>query len=229
MVWEKYLYVSENLTDHTGVAVLAYSIGTGTNAGVLTPLSNSPFNFPMWQLQGDASGGFLIGTTGKSAATGFSGTDDAHLYVFSILQSASNGSPAGTITQVTGSPFATTNSPLNIAVQPPSSGGEFVYSFGINDAGSAYNPIEGFQLDTTNGTLTAISGFPTTGIATGHWGQFDQSGANLLVYSSIENTGTGVIVTQLGALSIASDGIPTEPTTPATLVTPGYWVVTDPE
>jgi hypothetical protein len=183
----------------------------------------------MWQLQGDASGNFLVGTSGNSAAPGFSGVDDKNLYVFSIQQTATT-TPAGTLTQVTGSPFATTNSPLNIAVQPPSSGGEFVYSFGIDDTGSAYNPIEGYLLATAGsqpGALTAIASFPTTGIGTGHWGQFDQSGANLFVYSSISNGAT--VVTQLGALSIGADGIPTEPTSPATLITPGYWVMTDPQ
>jgi hypothetical protein len=223
----KYLYATETSLNHTGAKVLGYSIGDGTNGttlGALTQLSSSPFAFPMWQVQGDASGLFLVGTTGNSKAPGFSNVDDPHLYVFSIQQTASV-TPAGTLTEV-GTGFATTNSPLNIAVQPASSGGEFVYSFGINDTDTAYNPIEGYQLGAT-GTLTAISGFPTNGIATGHWGQFDQSGTNLFVYSSISN-GTS-IVTQLGALTIGSNGIPTQPTSPATLITPGYWVVTDPQ
>jgi len=231
----RFLYVTETVVDHTGNEILGYSVGDGTNGttlGALTELSTSPFAFKMWQVQGDASGNFLVGTTGNSQAPnlGLSGTDDDHLYVFSILQTASNGVPAGTITAAPGSPFAITYSPLNIAVQPPSSGGEFVYSFSINDSGAAYNPIEGFQLITTGaqaGTLTPISGFPTSGIAKGHWGQFDQTGANLIVYSSISN-GTS-IVTQLGALSIGSTGIPTEPSAPVTLATPGYWVVTDPQ
>ncbi|MFZ0813951.1 MAG: hypothetical protein WAM78_00460 [Candidatus Sulfotelmatobacter sp.] len=231
-----YLYVTETLLDHTGAGVLGYSIGNGTNGttlGVLTELSSSPFAFNMWQLQGDASGSYLVGTSGNSAAPGFglSNADDDHLYVFSIQQTGTITStpPSGTLTEV-GTGFATTNSPLNIAMQPPSSGGEFVYSFSLNDSGAAYNPVEGYQLITSGaqaGTLTPISGFPTSGIAAGHWGQFDQSGANLLVYSSISNGTT--IQTQLGALSIDSSGIPTEPTAPATLVTPGYWVVTDPQ
>jgi hypothetical protein len=229
-----YLYVTETLLDHTGAGILGYSIGngaSGTTLGALTELSSSPFAFNMWQLQGDASGNYLVGTTGNSAAPGFgfSGTDDNNLYVFNIQQTATT-TPAGTLTQVTGSPFGTTYSPLNIAMQPPSSGGEFVYSFSINDSGAAYNPIEGYQLTTSGaqaGSLTPISSFPTSGIATGHWGQFDQSGANLLVYSSISNGTT--ISSQLGALSIDSSGIATEPTSPVSLVTPGYWVMTDPQ
>jgi hypothetical protein len=231
----RFLYVTETLLNHTGTEVLGYSIGDGTNGttvGALTALSTSPFAFRMWQVQGETSGNFLVGTSGNSAAPGLglSGTDDPNLYVFNILQTASNGIPAGTLTQATGSPIATTYSPLNIAAQPPSSAGEFVYSFSINDSGAAYNPIQGFLLVTTGaqaGTLAAISGFPTSGIGTGHWGQFDQTGANLLVYSSVSN-GTS-LVTQLNALSIGSTGIPTEPTGPVTLATPGYWVVTDPQ
>ncbi len=70
----KYLYVTETVVDHTGVEILGYSIGDGTNGttlGALTELSSSPFTFPknMWQVQGDASGLFLVGTTGNSAST----------------------------------------------------------------------------------------------------------------------------------------------------------------
>ncbi len=157
----KYLYATETSLNHTGAKVLGYSIGDGTNGttlGALTQLSSSPFAFPMWQVQGDASGLFLVGTTGNSKAPGFSNVDDPHLYVFSIQQTAT-ATPARYAYAGSELAFATTNSPLNIAVQPASSGGEFVYSFGINDTDTAYNPIEGYQLGAT-GTLTAISGFP---------------------------------------------------------------------
>jgi len=218
----KYLYVSENATGtHTGSQVLAYSINSGTGALAVVP--GSPFAFPMWQLQGDASGNYLIGTTGKVFF--LSGSDDKNLYVFSILPSGAN---AGAISQV-GSPFQTFNSPFNIAVQPVSSGGEFVYSFSINDTDTGYNPVEGFQLSATGattGTLTTITGSPFSGIATGPWGQFDQSGANLFVYSSTASS--GATVTQLAALSVSSTGVLTQPVSAATFVTPGYWVVTDP-
>lgn len=215
----KYLYVAEDVSGHTGIQVLAYAIGSG---GVLTAVPGSPFPFPMWQLQGDASGKYLVGTTGHAAFLG--AADDRHLYVFGIQQSGAN---AGAISAVAGSPFSTIDSPFTIAAQPASSGGEFVYSFSINDADTGYNPVEGFQLNTTTGALTTITGSPFGGIATGHWGQFDQGGANLFVYSSVSNGST--ITTQLGALTVNSNGTLTQPISAATFFTPGYWVVTDPQ
>src|ERR1700722_17875021 len=214
-----YLYVTALGSNHQGTEVLAYSIGTGTNIGILTTVTGSPFAFPMWQLQADPSGAFLIGTSGSTLH--FSGTDDKQLYVFSIQTSGAN---AGAISEVSGSPFETQFSPFNIAVDSVS-GGEFVYSFSINDAGTGYNPIEGFQLSPSTGTLTAISGSPFTTVATGHWGQFDQSGALLFLYSDVLG---GATSTQLSALAVSSTGVLTQPIASLTLATAGYWVVTDP-
>jgi 6-phosphogluconolactonase len=222
-----YLYVCDNGTSHSGTQVLAYSIGS---TGTLTAVPGT-FNFPMWQLRGDPTGAFLIGTSGNTEL--LTGADDDQLYVFSINTTA--GSPnAGAITEV--GTVATQYSPFNIAVSPPASGSEFVYSFSVNDLATGYNAIEGYQLDISTGALTAIAGSPfITGVGTGLWGQFDQSGANLVVYG---NTGapsfydeltlaTGPVT--LTPLSVGSDGVLTQPiTAPATLVTPGYWVVTDP-
>jgi hypothetical protein len=224
----KYLYVCENVVNtHTGSQVLAYKIGS---TGTLTAISGT-FSFPMWQLQGDASGNYLIGTTGSTPFE--DGVDDNHLYVFSINTTTNPGA----ITEV-GS-IVTEFSPFNIAVSPSASNEEFVYSFSVNDAGTVYNAIEGYQLNITTGVLTALSGSPFTtlgptnsGGEIGLWGQFDQSGANLLVYANLGATnfidefiGTSAILTPL---SVDSSGNLTEPlTTPAPLVTPGYWVVTD--
>ena len=218
----RYLYVTALSSNHQGSGVLGYSIGTGTNVGVLTLLTGSPFNFPMWQLQGDPSGTFLIGTTGSTLH--FSGADDNHLYVFNILAS---GTTPGAISEVAGSPFTTQFSPFNIAVSPaPASGSiEFLYSFSVNDGDTAYNAIEGYQLDTTTGALSAITGSPFTTLATGHWGQFDQSGTLLFVYSDVLG---GAASTQLAPLAVSSTGLLTQPVPSLTLATAGYWVVTDP-
>jgi 6-phosphogluconolactonase (cycloisomerase 2 family) len=231
----RYLYVCENFTSHTGGEIAAYAIGSG---GTLTTIQGSPFTFTpgMWQLQGDPTGNYLIGTSGNTLL--LSGTDDNHLYVFSV---SSNGSNAGALTAA--SSAITTFSPFNIAVSPASSDEEFVYSFSINDVGTAYNPIEGFQLSTTTsgtttaGTLTALTNSPFISLpdpdAIGAWGQFDQSGQNLVVYSNtaglIDGLSASGGLVALTPLSVDSSGNLTQPiTTPVPLVTPGYWVVTDP-
>ena len=212
----RFLYVCLG-SAHEGGSFEAFSIGTG---GVLTFLPGSFVSTNgAWQLVGDPSGKYLIGTSGESLTV--SGSDDLHLYLYSINQSTGIASPAA------GSPITTQFSPFTIAMQPPSSNGEFVYSFGINDTASGYNGIEGFLLDPTTGTLTELSGSPfSNGLTLGWWGQFDQSGNNLLVYSS-EITGSGTLV-QLAPLQVGSDGTLTEPIAATTLTTAGYWVVTDP-
>jgi 6-phosphogluconolactonase (cycloisomerase 2 family) len=215
----KFLYVSGDTGNHTSAAMEGFSIGSN---GALTIMPGSPFTFTMWQLQGEATGKYMIGTTGNTLS--LSAIDDLNLYLFSINQTS------GVLTQVAKQP--TTYSPFTIAAQPPSSNGKFVYSFSMNDTATGYNPIEGFQLDTSNGTLAPISGSPFGVVTPGLWGQFDQSGANLLVYSNIsidvidEIFGGGTV--QLIPVAVASSGGLTPPISPATLVTPGYWVVTDP-
>jgi hypothetical protein len=219
-----YLYaIDGNFTTHTGSEIAAFVIGAG---GVLTPVVGSPFatsSDTMWLLKGEPTGQYLIGTSGNSVA--YSGVDDDNLYVFSITQS---GADAGAIAPVAGSPFSTgLDSPFSIAVQS-NTGGTLVYSFSINDTDTAFNPIEGYGISGT-GTLTADSGSPFSGIGDGSWGQFDQSGSLLFVYSSYLNVGTGTVVTQLAPLEVGSGGALTQPISTLTLVTPGFWVVTDPQ
>ena len=133
---------------------------------------------------------------------------------------------SGAISPVSGSPFSTQFSPFTIAVQP-NSGGNLVYSFGINDTDTGYNPIEGYQINATTGALTAVSGSPFSGGTEGYWGQFDQSGTFLLDYSSIIDQGTNTVVTTLGAFDVSSVGALTQPFSPLTLTTGGYWTITD--
>lgn len=211
----RFLYVCTSTT-HEGGSFIGYTIGTG---GLLTLIPGIFGSGNTWQLEGDASGRYLIGTSGETQSQ--SGEDDLHLYVYSIDQNT------GVASQATGSPFTTTYSPYTIAMQPASSNGEFIYTFGINDTATGFNPIEGYQLDTTTGLLKAITGSPfSNNVFLGQWGQFDQSGANLLVYSNVLTSGG--FVTQLGPMAVASDGTLTDPISPITLVTSGYWVVTNP-
>jgi hypothetical protein len=204
----KYLYVTDNINP---TEVAAYAIGS---SGSLAVVPGSPFVYPMVQIQGDPSGKFLVGV--QQSTFGLNS-----LYVFNITQS---GSSAGAIAPVSGSPFATTFVPLSFAVQP-NSGGTLIYTFSENATQTAYNPIEGFQLSTTSGALTAATGSPYSGVSSGFWGQFDQSGTNLLVYGGVTNG--SAVTTYLGALSVGSDGTLTQPTPQLTIATPGFWAVTD--
>jgi hypothetical protein len=209
----KYLYVTQDLGGTNSSKVAAFSI---SSSGSLTSVPGSPFAYPMWQVQGDPSGNYLIGTSSSD-------TGDSHLYVFSIAQS---GTSAGAITPVAGSPFTTTYSPFAIAVQP-NSGGNLVYSFSINATDTGFNPIEGYQLSSSTGALTALSGSPFSNLSDGSWAQFDQSGQFLFPHSVVVDENTGVATTTLGVLDVGSGGILTQPISPVTLANEGFWVVTD--
>lgn len=221
----KYLYATSITADHQGLGIAAYSIGTGSSEGTLAPVLGSPFfstqsvAYNMWAVQGDPTGTFLIGTTGETIATD-APADDKNLYVYYIEQS---GTAPGSIQPVANSPFATTYTPFNIAVQPVAANGDFVYSFGVSDGG-AYTPTEGYLLNTTTGALTALVGLsPFSGVTSSLFGQFDQSGDYLFFYGDSA-------VPQLGVLDAAAGtGALTEPIPAISIVIPGYWAVTDPQ
>jgi len=210
----KYLYITAaSPTTHTGSEIAAYSIAS---TGVLTEVGT--FAFPMWQVQGEPTGKFMIGTTGNSVA--INAVDNDALYVFSI-------GTTGALTEVSGSPFVTQSSPLSIAVQSDTNG-SLVYTFGLTDDRSAFNSVEGYAIN-SSGALSAVTGSPFANAAVGDQGAFDQSGDFLFVYGVIDNLSTNTIVPQMGAFSVASGGALTEPTTTLTLTSPGFFAVTDPQ
>jgi hypothetical protein len=217
-----YLYaVNGTAGNHTGSQIAAFVIGTGTSLGVLTAVPNSPFTFPMWQVKGDPTGQYLIGTSGRSAFyTGV--TDDPHLYMFAITTSGVN---AGAITPVSSSPFATTYSPFSIAAQS-NTGGNLVYSLSFNDTATAFNNLEGFSI-TGTGTLSTLTNSPFSNVADGSWAQFDESGTILVVYASYLNQSTNTTTTQLSPIAVAAGGSLTQPVSTLAINTPGFWVVTD--
>jgi hypothetical protein len=223
----KYLYITDSaFTNHTGsvIGIGAYAIGSScaTSGGVctLTAVTGSPFsatNFEMWKVQGDPSGKFLVGTKGLSLSV--NGSDDDHLYVFSIAQPGA--AAPGAITLV-GSPTPTTNSPFEIAVQS-NTGGNLVYSVGLDDAALAFNPAEGFALN-SSGALTQVTGSPFTNAAMGNLVQFDQSGSLLFTYGGIASS-NGTVVFQMQVLDVGSGGNLTQAAT--NLVYGGFWAATD--
>jgi hypothetical protein len=212
----KYLYITEAVGNHTGSEIAGYSIAS---TGALTMVSGSPFtgsHFNMWQVQGEPTGKYMIGTTGQSVA--INGVDNDALYVFSI-------GTAGALTET--SSVVTEFSPLSIAVQSDSNG-SLVYTFGLTDDSSAFNSVEGYSLS-SSGTLTAVTDSPFSNAAVGDQGAFDQSGAFLFVYGVVDNLSTNTISPQMGAFTVASNGDLAEPTTTLTLTSPGFFAVTDPQ
>jgi 6-phosphogluconolactonase (cycloisomerase 2 family) len=164
-------------------------------------------------MQGDASGNYLIGISGRVAY--LYGFDDTSLYVYSIDQTT------GVLTSTAGSPTTTLFAPFNIAMQPSTVNGEFIYSFSVNDSDTATNPIEGYSLNPSTGALILVAGSPFTLTTSTVFGEFDQSGNYLFIYSGAAPTAS------MGVVNVASTGALTEtlPTTP--LVTGGYFAVSD--
>jgi hypothetical protein len=200
----KYLYFTDSSSGgHSGSQVAAYSIGTGTGSalGALTLVPGSPFSAAMWQVKGEPTGQFLIGTTGLTS----------DIYVFSI--SPSTGALSTPVL------YPTTNPSENIAVQQ-NSGGNLVYSFGLDSAGTGFNAVEGYQL--SSGVLAKVNGSPFSIAAVGDSGQFDPSGGLLFVYGGLSN-GKTVIYT-LTSFDVSAGNL-TTPTLTGTYG--GYWVVTD--
>lgn len=217
-----YLYVTENanFTTHTATQVGAFAITGAGAATTLTAVPGSPFTFTpgMWEVQGDASGQYLIGISGNSVS--LSGTDDANIYVFGITQTGAN---AGAIAAIAGSPFKTTSAPFNLTVNPV---GEFLYTFSVTDAGTGNSATEGYQINPATGALTAVSGSPFLTLFMGGNGQFDQTGTYLFSHNGDVNAVTTV---QLAAFVSDSTGALTQPFSNVLLSSSGYWAVTAPQ
>jgi 6-phosphogluconolactonase len=199
-----YLFVSEDSGDHAGSFIGEYSV---SNAGVLTAIGT--VEAPLWEMQGDPSGQYLLGISGKTDS--IYGSDDDNIYVYSINQTT------GALTALAPSPTVPPYAPFNIAVQPVAgTSGALIYSFSINDEGNGDNPVEGYQLTPSSGALTALSGSPFTGAGVAAWGGFDPTGTYLFMYSE----------QSLTAYSVSSSGALTE-IGPVGLNTGGYWAVAD--
>lgn len=204
----RFLYASQNSSTHAGSAAVAFSVGTGASAGVLTEVGT--YAAPIFEMRGDPSGNFLIGISGKTVSEGY--TDDDNLYVYNINQTT------GALT-VPGTKYTTNYAPFNLAMQPNATNGEFVYSFSLNALGAA-NPVEAYQISPTTGALTQVQGSPFTTLQAAPWGQFDQSGSYLFYYF-------GLSPANLGVFNVATTGGLSQPVTPVALATTGYWAVTD--
>jgi len=196
----KYLYVS-NLQGVLTDTVMAYSFD-GT--GALTPVPNSPFfNMPIQQMQGEATGKYMIGTSGGVFAT------DKSLYVASIQ---SDGEL--TVTQTT-----TIGVPTEVVVQP-NTGGNLVFAIDFPNGTSNSGAVEGFTFDASTGTLTEMTNSPFTSVLGAH-GEFDPSGQFFFLSSS----------TSAAAVALYSYNVTAFPDLSTVMAStgwaPGAWVPVD--
>jgi 6-phosphogluconolactonase (cycloisomerase 2 family) len=192
----KFVYVS-NISGLATTQVAVYSI-TGTT---ISAVSGSPFSSILEQMQGEASGKFMVGTSGGI----FFNNGDQNLYVGSIGQSGA----------LTVTPIPTAGVPSSVAVQQ-NTGGNLVYSFDFPNSGGNGN-IEGFTLDPSTGALSAIAGIS----ATGSNGEFNPNGKYLFVVAASNGVASALDAFDVSASSAL--------TTPLASVgwAPGAWQAFD--
>lgn len=145
-----------------------------SNTGALSEVG--PYNLGVAQLHADSSGKYLLGV--KEIADNPLSATDAHISVFSI--DPTTGAP----TPVAGSPFVTTAPPYDFVISPNA---QFVYV--LESSGASFAPLEGFQLNSSSGALSSISGSPFTTLAIPNYCKFDQSGGEIFC-----DTGAGFAV-----------------------------------
>ncbi|HVO79653.1 MAG TPA: beta-propeller fold lactonase family protein [Terriglobales bacterium] len=187
-----FLYVGQ--LDPT-IPLDAFSIDQ--NNGALSEIG--AFDLGVAQLHADPSGKFLLGVAEIQDA--FPSATDQHIYVFAI------DSLTGAPSPVAGSPFATTSAPFDFAISP---NGEFVYVVG-NDTSGSIAAVEGYQLDTTTGALTALPGSPFTTLPTDLVQcKFEQGGGEMVCTSEswnnfsvlTTNPSTGAVTNTVPDLSV---------------------------
>ena len=166
-----FLYVTEGNFDGEGQAMAVFTINAGT--GALSGGTLLPSSMNMWQVQGDPSGKFMIGTKAETGNHS-SGLLDRFLHVFNINQAT------GVLTETATSPVPTPNGPTGVLIHP---NGKFVYDFNVSHVTNFDGPADGFQLDPTTGALTTLANSPFTNLSLQYGGYFDQSGKYIFVHS----------------------------------------------
>lgn len=176
----KYLYVS-NYVGGDSTEVAAYTINS------LTAVNGSPFTLGIQQMQGEASGTYMVGV----ASTLNSG--DHNVYLMAIDQASGALLTPPTAKGTSGSPEA-------VAVQP-SAGGTLVYTFPF--PGVTSGQVEGFQI--SSGALTTVAGSPFA--VSGDFGQFDQNGKYLFVVEGSQTQTASMSVYDVSASSTLSTAV----------------------
>lgn len=189
-----------------GLGKYLYAVGANEitqfsyQTGLLVPVTPSSITASMSMIASERTGAYILGITGATA----------EVSVFTI------GS-GGALTGPAQSP--TMNAPDYLAVDPT---GAYVYTFNQSSFGplATLEPMEGYILE-SNGSLTALSTSPFTGLNAGI-GLFDQSGQYLftvaqLTTSSIAeqfaysvDTSTGAVGSTLPAAGAAGPYVVTD-------------------
>ena len=141
--------------------------------------------------------------------------DDDHLYVFSIAQTGRECWSHHARYRFAIIPDWL--SPFSIAVQS-NTGGNLVYSFSINDTLPASTQSKAMRSSTPE-RLPPIADLLSAALSMGAWGQFDQSGAFLLLWQLYDTTQP--LIMQLSPVDVGTGGALTQPITTLTLATPG--------
>lgn len=139
-----FLYVS-NLNDSAG-GISGYAIGQN---GALTPIAGSPF---ATGVPGSFPGPSALVIMNSYLYVALAGTSTANnqIAAFSI------NSTSGSLSPVSGSPFAAGNGPSQMAFVPVTLGAQgFLYTANIQDG-----TISAFTADDSTGVLTPVSGSP---------------------------------------------------------------------
>lgn len=155
----KFLYIGQ--ADPV-LGVTAFTINEVS--GVLVPVPGSPFHVDVAQLRADPSGEFLLGT---AQIRNQSGPAASETKIHSLAIESN-----GVLTEVAGSPFATTFAPYDFMILP---NGQFMYSFGVSTSSSELGEIEGFE-KSASGAVTMLSGSPYNNLSVVYTCQLGQSG-----------------------------------------------------
>ena len=149
----KFLYVTLEPVGGGSAEIGAYAI---SSSGSLTVVPGSPFSYPMYQVQGEPSGKYLIGTASDSAISS----------PLCVQHSIDRGQrrcyrPGDWIAVL----HRVSSVQRRGSTEYRRRSGLLFQS--LHKARLSYNPIEGYQLNSSTGALTAISGSPFTSVSSG--------------------------------------------------------------
>jgi hypothetical protein len=189
----KFLYIGQ--ADPI-LGVTAFSINEVS--GVLVPVPGSPFHLDVAQLGADPSGAFLVGT---AQIRNQSGPAASETKVHSLAIESN-----GVLTEVAGSPFATTFAPYDFMIL---ANGQFMYSFGVSTSSSELGEIEGFE-KSASGAVTMLSGSPYNNLPAVYTCQLGQSGTLAVCIDNLPGARFSVLSLSIvtGAISHIGTDLP---------------------